>query len=166
MAPIAVGDVIPDGTLAYFDEADKVQSVNIHSLAAGKKISSSAPRCLHPHLQVWLYSLKHVPGFIEKTEELKSKGVEKILCLSVNDPFVMKAWAKTYPENKDVLFLADGSAKYTHDLGLELDLPEKGLGTRSKRFALLIEDLKVKATNIESGGEFTISSADDILKAL
>ncbi|XP_050128021.1 peroxiredoxin-2-like [Malus sylvestris] len=162
MAPIAVGDVIPDGTLAYFDEEDKVQSVNIHSLAALKKvILFGVPGAFTPTC-----SLKHLPGFIEKAEELKSKGVEKILCLSVNDPFVMKAWAKTYPENKDVLFLADGSAKYTHDLGLELDLPEKGLGTRSKRFALLIEDLKVKAANIESGGEFTISSADDILKAL
>lgn len=85
---------------------------------------------------------------------------------AVNDPFVMKAWAKSYPENKHVLFLADGSAKYTHDLGLELDLSEKGLGTRSRRFALLVDDLKVKAANVEAGGEFTVSSADDILKAL
>ncbi|KAM1046891.1 hypothetical protein ACFX13_026917 [Malus domestica] len=162
MAPIAVGDVIPDGTLSYFDEEDKVQSVSVHSLAAGKKvILFGVPGAFTPTC-----SLKHVPGFIEKADELKSKGVEKILCLSVNDPFVMKAWSKTYPDNKDVLFLADGSAKYTRDLGLELDLSEKGLGIRSKRFALLIEDLKVKAANIESGGEFTISSADDILKAL
>lgn len=78
----------------------------------------------------------------------------------------MKAWAKTYPENKAVKFLADGSAKYTHALGLELDLSEKGLGTRSRRFALLVDDLKVKAANVESGGEFTVSSADDIIKAL
>lgn len=85
---------------------------------------------------------------------------------AVNDPFVMKAWAKTYPENKHVRFLADGSAKYTHALGLELDLAEKGLGTRSRRFALLVDNLKVKVANIESGGEFTVSSADDILKAL
>ena len=162
MAPIAVGDVIPDGNLAYFDEEDKVQSVSVHSLAAGKKvILFGVPGAFTPTC-----SLKHVPGFIEKADELKSKGVEKILCLSVNDPFVMKAWSKTYPENKDVLFLADGSAKYTRDLGLELDLSEKGLGIRSKRFALLIEDLKVKAANIESGGEFTVSSAEDILKAL
>ncbi|CAN6540983.1 unnamed protein product [Malus baccata var. baccata] len=198
MAPIAVGDVILDGTLAYFDEEDKVQSVNIHSLAALKKvILFGVPGAFTPTC-----SLKHVPGIIEKTEELKSKGVEKILCLSgitshltvfsvdfsllaaimashlvevfkVNSLNLLFSsvdhgllWAKTYPENKDVLFLADGSAKYTHDLGLELDLSEKGLGTRSKRFALLIEDLKVKAANIESGGQFTISSADDILKAL
>ncbi|CAB4288442.1 unnamed protein product [Prunus armeniaca] len=162
MAPIAVGDVIPDGSLSYFDEEDKVQAVNIHSLAAGKKvILFGVPGAFTPTC-----SLKHVPGFIEKADELKSKGVDKILCLSVNDPFVMKAWAKSFPENKHVLFLADGSAKYTHDLGLELDLSEKGLGTRSRRFALLVDDLKVKAANIESGGEFTVSSADDILKAL
>ncbi|KAG4197469.1 hypothetical protein ERO13_A05G024700v2 [Gossypium hirsutum] len=78
----------------------------------------------------------------------------------------MNAWAKTYPENKDVKFLADGSATYTHTLGLQLDLSEKGLGTRSKRFALLVDNLKVKAANIEQGGEFTVSSADDILKAM
>jgi len=85
---------------------------------------------------------------------------------AVNDPFVMKAWAQSYPENKHVKFLADGSATYTHALGLELDLQEKGLGTRSRRFALLVDDLKVKAANIEGGGEFTVSSADDILKDL
>ena len=78
----------------------------------------------------------------------------------------MKSWAQTYPENKHVTFLADGSAKYTHALGLELDLSEKGLGIRSKRFALLVEDLKVKVANIESGGEFTVSSAEEIIKAL
>ena len=110
--------------------------------------------------------MKHVPGFIEKAEELKAKGVDEILCISVNDPFVMKAWAKTYPENKHVKFLADGSALYTHALGLELDLSEKGLGIRSRRYALLVDDLKVKVANIESGGEFTVSSADEILKAL
>ena len=162
MAPIAVGDTLPDGTLAHFDEQDQLQQVSVHSLAAGKKvIIFGVPGAFTPTC-----SLKHVPGFIEKADELKSKGVDEILCLSVNDPFVMKAWAKTYPENKAVKFLADGSAKYTHDLGLELDLSEKGLGTRSRRFALLVDDLKVKAANVESGGEFTVSSADDIIKAL
>ncbi|KAH9650035.1 peroxiredoxin-2B [Citrus sinensis] len=95
MAPIAVGEPLPDGTLAYFDEQDQLQQVSVHSLAADKK-----------------------------------------------------AWAKTFPKNKSVKFLADGSAKYTHALGLELDLSEKGLGTRSRRFALLVDDLKVKAANV------------------
>lgn len=86
--------------------------------------------------------------------------------LAVNDPFVMKAWAKTYPDNKHVKFLADGSGTYTKALGLELDLSEKGLGIRSRRFALLVEDLKVKVANVETGGEFTVSGAEEILKAL
>ncbi|KAG6428665.1 hypothetical protein SASPL_112918 [Salvia splendens] len=162
MAPIAVGDVIPDGTLAYFDDQDQLQSVSVHTLAAGKKVVLFAvPGAFTPTC-----SMKHVPGFIEKADELKSKGVEEILCVSVNDPFVMKAWAKTYPDNKHVKFLADGSRTYTKALGVELDLSDKGLGIRSRRFALLVEDLKVKAANIESGGEFTVSSADDILQAL
>ncbi|KAJ7973835.1 Peroxiredoxin [Quillaja saponaria] len=138
MAPIAVGDVIPDGTLTYLDEENKPQTVSIHSLAAGKKvILFGVPGAFTPTC-----SLKHVPGFVEKAEELKAKGVDEILLISVNDPHVMKAWAKSYPENKHVKFLADGSAKYTHALGLELDLTEKGLGIRSKRFALLADDLK------------------------
>nr|ADA67935.1 putative thioredoxin-dependent peroxidase [Wolffia arrhiza] len=162
MAPIGVGDTIPDGNLGWFDENDDLKQVSVHSLAAGKKIvlfgvpGAFTPTC----------SMKHVPGFIEGADELKSKGVDQILCISVNDPFVMKAWAKTYPENKDVKFLADGSATYTHALGLELDLSEKGLGTRSRRFALLVDDLKVKVANVEEGGQFTISGAEEILKAL
>ncbi|GAB4842248.1 thioredoxin peroxidase Tpx1, variant 2 [Ancistrocladus abbreviatus] len=205
MAPIAVGDTLPDGNLSYFDENDQLQTVSTHSLAAGKKVvlfgvpgaftpTCRGQPCLKPrkgtlhqlvgrdrmvnhymflvsfptsaaHAHV-LNHMKHVPGFIEKAEELKSKGVAEILCISVNDPFVMKAWAKTYPENKHLKFLADGSAEYTRALGLELDLSEKGLGIRSKRFALLADDLKVKAANVESGGEFTVSSAEDIMKAL
>nr|AGN92481.1 peroxiredoxin 2B [Nicotiana benthamiana] len=162
MAPIAVGDIIPDGTVSYFDEQDQMQSVSVHSLAQGKKVILFAvPGAFTPTC-----STKHVPGFIEKADELKSKGVDEILCISVNDPFVMKAWKKTYPDNKHVKFLTDGAGKYTHALGLELDLSEKGLGVRSRRYALLVEDLKVKAANIESGGEFTVSGADEILKAL
>ncbi|KAK4280903.1 hypothetical protein QN277_012459 [Acacia crassicarpa] len=162
MAPIAVGDVIPDGVLSYLDDDNKLQTVSIHSLAAGKKvIVFGVPGAFTPTC-----SLKHVPGFIEKAEELKAKGVDEIICISVNDPYVMNAWAKTYPENKHVKFLADGSAKYNQALGLELDLTEKGLGKRSRRYALLVEDLKVKLSNVENAGEFTVSSAEDIIKAL
>ncbi|KVI01274.1 peroxiredoxin-2-like [Cynara cardunculus var. scolymus] len=162
MAPIAVGDTIPDATLAYFDEQDQMQNVSIHSLASGKKVvifgvpGAFTPTC----------SMQHVPSFIEKSEELKSKGVEELLLISVNDPFVMKAWRKSYPDSKNVKFLADGSAAYTHALGLQLDLSEKGLGVRSRRFAMLVDNLKVVAANIEQGGEFTVSGADEILKAL
>nr|CAD1834425.1 unnamed protein product [Ananas comosus var. bracteatus] len=130
MAPIGVGDSLPDGTVAWFDEKDELQQLSVHSLAAGKKVvlfgvpGAFTPTC----------SMQHVPGFIQNAEELKSKGVDEILLISVNDPFVMKAWAKTYP--------------------------------RTNTFALLVDDLKVKVANIEEGGQFTISGADEILKAL
>ncbi|CAL9239457.1 unnamed protein product, partial [Arabidopsis halleri] len=151
MAPITVGDVVPDGTISFFDENDQLQTASVHSLAAGKKvILFGVPGAFTPTC-----SMKHVPGFIEKAEELKSKGVDDIICFSVNDPFVMKAWGKTYPENKHVKFVADGSGDYTHLLGLELDLKDKGLGIRSRRFALLLDNLKVTVANVESGGEFT-----------
>ncbi|XP_058763256.1 peroxiredoxin-2B-like [Vicia villosa] len=162
MAPIAVGDTIPDGILSYLDNDNNVQTISIHSLAANKKVILFAvPGAFTPTC-----SLKHVPDFIDGAEEFKRKGVDELICISVNDPYVMSAWAKTYQENKHVKFLADGSAKYTQALGVELDLTDGGLGARSKRFALLIENLKVKVANIESGAEFTISGAEKILKAL
>ncbi|XP_066312301.1 peroxiredoxin-2C-like [Miscanthus floridulus] len=162
MAPIAVGDSLPDGQLGWFDENDQLQQVSVHALAAGKKvIVFGVPGAFTPTC-----SNQHVPGFITQAEQLKAKGVDEILLISVNDPFVMKAWAKTYPENKHVKFLADGSGAYTKALDLELDLTEKGLGVRSKRFALLADDLKVTVANIEEGGQFTISGAEEILKAL
>ncbi|CAL0323996.1 unnamed protein product [Lupinus luteus] len=162
MAPIAVGDVIPEGILAYLDDDNKPQALSIHSFSKSKKvIIVGVPGAFTPTC-----SLNHVPGFIERAEELKGKGVDEVIVISVNDPFVMKSWANTYTENKHVKFLADGSAVYTHALGLELDLKDKGLGTRSKRFALLVNDLKVKVANVENGGEFTISSAEEIIKAL
>ncbi|XP_066312302.1 peroxiredoxin-2C-like [Miscanthus floridulus] len=162
MAPIAVGDSLPDGQLGWFDENDQLQQVSVHALAAGKKvIVFGVPGAFTPTC-----SNQHVPGFITQAEQLKAKGVDEILLISVNDPFVMKAWAKTYPENKHVKFLADGSGAYTKALDLELDLTEKGLGVRSKRFALLADDLKVAVANIEEGGQFTISGAEEILKAL
>ncbi|KAF7037510.1 hypothetical protein CFC21_047866 [Triticum aestivum] len=162
MAPIGVGSTLPDGQLAWFDESEQMQQVSIHSLAAGKKvILFGVPGAFTPTC-----SNQHVPGFITQAEELKAKGVDEILLVSVNDPFVMKAWAKTYPDNKHVKFLADGAAAYTKALGLELDLSEKGLGLRSRRFALLADDLKVTVANVEEGGQFTISGAEEILKAL
>ncbi|KAF3783975.1 Peroxiredoxin-2B [Nymphaea thermarum] len=162
MAPIAVGNSLPDWTISYFDADDKLQEATVHSLTAGKKvILFGVPGAFTPTC-----SLQHVPSFIDNAEELKSKGIDEIYLISVNDPFVLKAWSQTYPHNKHVKFLADGSAAYTHALGLELDLTEKGLGVRSRRFALLADNLEVKLANIEEGGDFTITSAEDILKAL
>ncbi|KAL4194031.1 hypothetical protein AMTRI_Chr05g66730 [Amborella trichopoda] len=162
MSRLKVGASIPDGFLSFFDENNSLQKAAVHSLFAGKKVvfvgvpGAFTPTC----------SSKHVPGFIAQAEELKSKGVDEIFVFSVNDPFVMRAWAESYPENKHVKFVADGSASYTHALGLELDLTEKDLGIRSRRFALLVDNLVVKVANLEEGGAFSVSSADEILKAL
>ncbi|XWS11945.1 hypothetical protein CRYUN_Cryun37aG0048500 [Craigia yunnanensis] len=154
MACIAVGDTIPDCTLSYADEADQILNVSVHSLAAGKQVILYGV----PGAFTSTCSLKQVPGFIEKEEELKSKGISEIFLISVNDLYVMKAWAKSYPENKHVKFFSDSSATYIKTIGLELDV--------SDRFALLIDDLEVKVAKVESGGQFKVSSAEDMLKAL
>ncbi|KAH1066464.1 hypothetical protein J1N35_031451 [Gossypium stocksii] len=162
MVCIAVGDTIPDGTLSYADEAHQILNVSVHSLAAAKQvILCGVPGAFTPTC-----SLKHVPGFIEKAEELKSKGISEIIVISVNDPYVMRAWGKSYPENKHVKFLSDSSGAYVKTLGLELDVSDRGFGIRSQRFALLLDDLKVKVANVESDGQFKVSSAEDMLKAL
>lgn len=162
MAPIKVGDTIPDCTLNYMDD-EGMQTLSIHKAAAGKKVVIFAvPGAFTPTC-----SLKHVPSFIENGAALKAKGVSAIYCVSVNDPFVMKQWADTYEKNTDIiLFLADGSAVFTKALGLELDVTSKGLGIRSNRYAMLVDDLKVKVLNLEEGGAFEVSSAEEILKAL
>ena len=111
-------------------------------------------------------SLKHLPGFIDRADELKSKGVDTIACVSVNDAFVMDAWGKSVGADGKVLMLADGSAVFAKAIGAELDLNDKGLGMRSRRYAMLVDDGVVKLLNMEEGGAFTVSSADDILNAL
>ncbi|KAG6514482.1 peroxiredoxin-2B-like [Zingiber officinale] len=152
MASIVVGDILPDGELAWLDESDQLHMIPAHWLAAGKKVVLfGVSRAFTP-----ICSMKHVPDFIESAEELKSKGVNEILVISVNDPFVTKAWTEWYPKNRHVKFLADDSGTYTHALGLALDLSDKGLGTRLRRFVLLIDDLVVTVANIKEGREFTL----------
>ena len=105
---------------------------------------------------------------MEKSAELKAKGVETIACISVNDAFVMKAWKESLKIGDEVLLLSDGNGDFTRALGVELDLSDKpmGLGVRSRRYSLLAEDGVVKVLNLEEGGAFTSSGADDILKVL
>jgi peroxiredoxin (alkyl hydroperoxide reductase subunit C) len=111
-------------------------------------------------------SARHLPGFVQKAEAVKAKGVETIVCLAVNDPFVMAAWAKDQGVGEKIVMLADGSAMLTKALGLELDLTARGLGVRSQRFALVAEDGKITHLAIEAPGGFDVSSAEAILAAL
>ncbi|KAL4431014.1 hypothetical protein ABPG75_006270 [Micractinium tetrahymenae] len=160
---LAVGDKLPsDVKLNYFDAENNMQEVTVGSLTKGKKVVLFAvPGAFTPTC-----SLKHLPGFIEKADELRSKGVDTIACVSVNDAFVMDAWGKSVGADGKVLMLADGSAVFTKAVGAELDLTDKGLGVRSRRYAMLVDDGAVKVLNLEEGGAFTVSGAEDILAAL
>ncbi|CAL5059798.1 unnamed protein product [Urochloa decumbens] len=166
VATIAVGDKLPNATLSYFDSTDgELKTVTVSDLTAGKKaILFAVPGAFTPTC-----SQKHLPGFAEKAAELRAKGVETIACVSVNDAFVMKAWKEAVGVGDDVMMmLSDGNLELTRALGVEMDLSDKpvGLGVRSRRYALLAEDGVVKVLNLEEGGAFTSSSAEEMLKAL
>ena len=111
-------------------------------------------------------SAKHLPGFVEKAAEIKGKGVDVIACLSVNDAFVMNAWGKDQKAEGKVQMLADGNGDFTRAMGLELDGSGYGLGKRSQRYAMIVQDGVVKLLNVEKPGSFEVSSADAVLKAL
>jgi peroxiredoxin len=105
-------------------------------------------------------SNKHLPGYLEKYDEFKQKGVDTIACTAVNDPFVMDAWSKSKGADGKILMLADGNGEYAKKLGLEMDGSKYGLGTRGKRFSAIVEDGVVKELNVEAAGEFKVSAAD------
>ncbi|KAJ7976048.1 putative Peroxiredoxin [Quillaja saponaria] len=161
---IAVGDKLPESTFSYFDPAGELQTTTVSDLTKGKKaIFFAVPGAFTPTC-----SQKHLPGFVEKSAELKSKGVDTIACISVNDAFVMRAWKENLKINEEVLLLSDGNGNFTRAIGCELDLSDKpvGLGVRSRRYSLLAEDGVVKVLNLEEGGAFTSSGAEDVLKVL
>ncbi|KAJ4705121.1 putative Peroxiredoxin [Melia azedarach] len=163
-AAISVGDKLPDATLSYFDSDGELQTITVSDVTANKKaVLFAVPGAFTPTC-----SQKHLPGFVEKSAELKSKGVDTIACISVNDAFVMKAWKENLGIKDEVLLLSDGNGEFTKAIGCELDLSDKpvGLGVRSRRYALLAENGVVKLLNLEEGGAFTFSGAEDILKAL
>ncbi|GFR48057.1 hypothetical protein Agub_g9891 [Astrephomene gubernaculifera] len=159
---IAVGQKLPDGKFKYFDGEGQMRDMSTEELCKGKRVVLFAvPGAFTPTC-----SLKHVPGFVEKADEFKQKGVDTIACVSVNDAFVMSAWGKEQRTGDKVLLLADGNGDFTRAMGVELDLADKGLGIRSRRYSMLVEDGVVKTLNLEEGGAFTVSSAEDMLAAI
>ena len=156
---IQIGDRIPQATLNYLK--DGVQAINTDELFAGKKIVLFAvPGAFTPTC-----SAKHLPGYIDKLDAFAKRGIE-VACLSVNDAFVMGAWAKHQEVPEGVHMLADGNGTFTKALGLELDATPFGMGLRSKRFALVVEDGVVKQIHVEAPGEFKVSAADYVLEHL
>lgn len=159
---VAIGDKLPSATFKFFNSEGNMKEITTEQLCKGKKVVLFAV----PGAYTPTCSSKHVPGFISAADEIKGKGVDHIACVSVNDAFVMDAWGKGLGAGDKVMMLADGNAQFTKALGTDLDLNDKGLGIRSRRFAMLVEDQVVKVLNLEEGGAFTVSSADAILEAL
>jgi peroxiredoxin len=158
---IKVGDKIPSVKLKQMTP-DGMKDVQTEDFFKGKKVVLFAvPGAFTPTC-----SAKHLPGFVEKAGEIKRQGVDTIACLSVNDAFVMNAWGKDQKADGKVQMLADGNGDFTRAVGLELDGSGYGLGKRSQRYAMVVDDGVVKALNVEKPGAFEVSSADAILKAL
>lgn len=155
---IQVGDKIPSVKLKRTDMSD----VTTDELFGGKKVVLfSVPGAFTPTC-----SEKHLPGFIDKADELKAKGVDEIVCTAVNDAFVMDAWAKDRRASDKVTLIADGNGDLVKALGLEMDGTGIGFGLRGQRFALVAEDGVVKHLAVEKPMKFEVSDADSILKSL
>jgi peroxiredoxin len=162
---IKVGDTLPHTTLMEYSEVEGEgcsigpNAVDVTKATAGKTIALFAlPGAFTPTC-----SAKHVPGYVQKFEQFKAAGVDEIWCLSVNDAFVMGAWARDQHTNGKVRMLADGSADFAKAAGLTLDLTARGMGMRSNRYSMLVKDGKVTHLNNEGPGKFEVSDADTLL---
>ena len=158
---IQVGDTLPSINLTTMT-SEGPKPVSLTELSAGKKVVLFAvPGAFTPTC-----SVQHLPGLLEKNSELKDKGVDIVACISVNDPFVMQAWGEDRKVGDDLLMLSDGNGEFTAAIGLEMDGSGFGLGTRSQRYAMVIDDGVVSILNVESGPGLDVSSAETILEQL
>ena len=157
---IQAGDRIPDATLNTIRDG-AVQAVSTGEVFDGRKVALFAvPGAFTPTC-----SAKHLPGYVEHFDAFRARGVD-VACLSVNDAFVMDAWAKSQSAPEDLTMLADGNGEFARALGLELDATAFGMGVRAKRFALYAEQGVVKQLNVEAPGEYRVSSAEHVLSQL
>jgi glutaredoxin/glutathione-dependent peroxiredoxin len=158
---IKVGEKLPEVTLKVVTEAG-AKDVSTNDFFKGKKVvlfglpGAFTPTC----------SAQHLPGYVKSAEELKGKGVDDIACLSVNDFFVMEAWGKAHGALGKVAMLADGNGELTRALGLTMDAGKFGMGTRSQRYAAIIDNGVVKELHVEAPSKFEVSSAEAILRKL
>ena len=158
---IKVGDRLPQATFMT-PTPEGPAPITTDEVFKGKRVALFAvPGAFTPTC-----SAKHLPGFKEQASALKAKGVDAIVCVSVNDVFVMKAWAKDQDVGERIMMLADGNGGFTEALGLELDASKFGMGKRSQRYSLIAKDGIVEQLNVEAGGEFRVSAADYLLAQL
>jgi glutaredoxin/glutathione-dependent peroxiredoxin len=165
---IKLGDTLPEATLFEFIEDASAgctlgpNDFSVREQTAGKRVvifglpGAFTPTC----------SAKHVPGYVEEFDALRAAGVDEIWCVSVNDAFVMGAWGRDQRTSGKVRMMADGSAAFTRALGLEQDLSARGMGVRSQRYAMVVDNGVVKTLNVEAPGKFEVSDAASILAAL
>jgi glutaredoxin/glutathione-dependent peroxiredoxin len=157
---IKVGDKLPDVKLVKATE-EGPEAVQSSEYFKGKKVAIfSVPGAFTPTC-----SARHLPGFVEKADELKSKGVDEIVATAVNDPFVMGAWNKAAGSD-DITMLADGNGDFAEAMGLTMDGSAFGLGKRGQRWSAIVEDGVVKELNVEAPGDFSVSSAEHLLGQL
>ena len=159
--PIQVGDRIPNVTL-WTVAAGREREVSTDELFRGKRaVLFAVPGAFTPTCSDY-----HLPGFVENADALKAKGIDLIACVAVNDHFVMEAWGKARDVGDKILMLADGNGDFARALGMDADVSRFGMGTRSRRYAALVEDGVVKSLNIDQPGRFELSSAEKILETL
>jgi peroxiredoxin len=158
---IKVGDKLPEATFRVMKDG-KPADMTVSELTKGKKVALFAvPGAFTPTC-----SAKHLPGYKEKAAELRKKGVDRIACVAVNDVFVMNAWGKDQQVGEDIVMLSDGNGAFAKAIGLEMDGSGFGMGQRSKRYSMIVEDGVVKQLNVEAPGEFKVSAADYMLGQL
>ena len=158
---IKVGDKLPSIDLQYKTE-DGVQTINSDELFAGKRVVLFAlPGAFTPTC-----SASHLPGYVVNSDKLFEKGIDRIICLSVNDAHVMDAWGEQQNVEDRIMMIADGSAHFTRAVGLEEDRDATGMGIRSQRYAMLVNDGVVELLNVEAPTEFKVSDAETILNSL
>ncbi|TNE35182.1 MAG: peroxiredoxin [Alphaproteobacteria bacterium] len=157
---IKVGDSLPNVDLMMMGEKGPAK-VAVSDLFGGKKVALFAV----PGAYTPTCSAKHLPGFVDNSDKLAAKGVDEIVCLSVNDPFVMAAWGKDH-NSGGIKMVADPDAAFTKALGVEFDASGAGLGVRSRRYSMVVEDGVVKSLNLEETGGFEVSDADTLLGQL
>ncbi len=158
---IQVGDKLPSIDLQYKTEGE-VKTINTDELFGGKKVVLFAlPGAFTPTC-----SASHVPGYLVKSDEIFARGVDRIVCLSVNDAHVMQAWGEDQNVEDRVMMIADGNADFSRAVGLEVDLSAGGMGIRSQRYAMVVNDGVVELLNVEAPREFKISDAETILSSL
>ncbi len=165
---IKLGDRLPEGTLTEMIDTETPgctvgpNNFTVSQLAKGKRVvifglpGAFTPTC----------SAKHVPSYVSNHDKLKAKKVDEVWCVSVNDAFVMGAWGREQKAGGKVRMMADGSATFTKALGLDMDLTARGMGVRSQRYSMLVDDGVVKALNVEQPGKFEVSGAEAMIEKL